>query len=99
MSMVEQHDKHSPPRPWRERGLVLIASAVGLALGFAFALIDPWKHGQGHSCPPGASAEACFLPPNLAGQRALWSGIGLVLGLLLACTLIALQRHRRNIGD
>jgi hypothetical protein len=96
MSMVEQSDERPTRGPWRERGVVLLLTAVGLTLGLALALTEPWKHGQGHSCPPGAREDACFLPPNLAGQRALWAGIGAVVGLLAACALIALRKRRRN---
>lgn len=97
MRMVEHRVEPSPLRPWWERGLVMLLTTLGLTLGLALALADPWKHGQGHSCPPGAPEDACFLPPNLAGQRALWAGIGAVGGLLVACALIARWRRRSGV--
>jgi uncharacterized protein involved in exopolysaccharide biosynthesis len=96
MSAVVRDGERQMRNSWRERAFVALLAAIGLVFGIALALANPWKDGQPHSCPPGAREDACFLPPNVAGQRALWAGIGMVAGLLLACALIALQRRRRN---
>jgi hypothetical protein len=80
----------------RERLVLVMLPALGLAIGLTLALLYPWAHGQPHSCPYGAIPSDCFLKPNFAGQRALWSGIGIGVGALAALGLSAQFRRGRR---
>jgi hypothetical protein len=80
----------------RERVFLAMLPALGLAIGLSLALLFPWAHGQPHGCPYGAPASDCFLKPNLAGQRALWSAAGIGFGSLFALGLSAHLQHGRR---
>ena len=77
----------------RERIALAVLPVLGLVIGLTMALVFPWVHGQAISCPPFASS--CFLGPNLAGQRALWSALGMGAGAVAALGASAQLRRGR----
>jgi hypothetical protein len=78
-------------------GLARVGVAgVGLTVGVLAAIVDPARHGGGHSCPAGAMISACTYPPNLLHQRVEWGLLGLTAGALVAflAWLIMLPRTK-----
>jgi hypothetical protein len=85
-------DGDNPAVSPRRSPLLLLLPVLGGLIGLAVSVAMPWPHGPSHSCP--ANGPQCFYPANLVGQRLLWTGIGLLAGLLVAALILFVTTRR-----
>lgn len=80
------------------RRVVLLASVAGGLAGLLLALALPWPDGLIPFAPSNATSR---YPPDLFGQRVLWTAVGIVSGLAIsvcASWIWSQAGFRRGIG-
>ena len=81
---------------WFALAVAVLLGGAGWWLGLRVAEANPWKYGEPHRCPSGASPAACSYPPNLHMQRMVYATNGMLLGLLAAVVVILVLRWARR---